>query len=88
MEVTSDITYRKISHIDLNVHCSKILWRTDPLLGNDRQTNNETTAVALKRSVHQWTSWKVVFLARSASMAPQATMECFLCGEYLDEHNN
>jgi hypothetical protein len=27
----------------------KILWHIDPLLGNDRETNNETTAVARQR---------------------------------------
>jgi hypothetical protein len=27
----------------------KVLWRIDPLLGNDRETNNQTTAVAMQR---------------------------------------
>jgi hypothetical protein len=33
-----------------------ILWRTEPLLGKDRETNNETTAVARQQPARQWTS--------------------------------
>jgi hypothetical protein len=28
----------------------KILWRIDPLIGNDLETNTETTAVAMQRN--------------------------------------
>jgi hypothetical protein len=30
-----------------------ILWRTDPFLGNDRETNNETTAVAKQEFINK-----------------------------------
>jgi hypothetical protein len=33
----------------------------DPLLGNDRETNNETTAAARERPARQWTGWKAGF---------------------------
>jgi hypothetical protein len=60
-----------------------------PLLGNGRETD-ETTAVARQRPARQWTGWKAMFSARSASMAAHATMDtakeerCFLCGPCLD----
>jgi hypothetical protein len=47
-----------------------ILWRTDPLLGKDLETDNETTAVAmLRRGKHASTTIELlletVFSARS-----------------------
>jgi hypothetical protein len=53
---------------------SKILWRINPLLGNDRKTNNETTAVARQRPARQWTDWIAMFSARSEPMAAHATV--------------
>jgi hypothetical protein len=44
-----------------------VLWRIDPLLNNDRETNNETTVFARKRPARQWTGWKVVFSVLSVS---------------------
>jgi hypothetical protein len=38
----------------------KVLWRIDPLLGNDCETN-ERTAVARQRPERLWTGWKAVF---------------------------
>jgi hypothetical protein len=61
------------------------LWPTYSLLGNDRETNNETTAVAKQRPGLQWTGWKVMFSARSAPMAAQTAVDtateklCSLC---------
>jgi hypothetical protein len=46
----------------------------DPLLGNDRETSNETTAVARQRPERQWTGWKALFSVRSALMATHTTM--------------
>jgi hypothetical protein len=47
----------------------------DPLPGNDRETNNETKTVARQRSARQWTSWKVIYPAKSAPMAAYATVD-------------
>jgi hypothetical protein len=66
-----------------------VLWRTDPLLDNDHETNNETTATAMQQPVRQWTGWKTVFSVRSAPMAAHATTDtateewCFLCSPCL-----
>jgi hypothetical protein len=49
-------------------------WRSDSLLGSDRETN-KTTGVAMQRKVRQWTGWKAMFTARSAPMAAHATMD-------------
>jgi hypothetical protein len=35
------------------------MWRTDPLLGKDLETN-ETTAIARQQPVRQWTGWLVI----------------------------
>jgi hypothetical protein len=54
----------KTYHIQLLSYKSKpricILWRIDPLLGNDRETNNETTALARKSTARQWTRWVAI----------------------------
>jgi hypothetical protein len=42
--------YRKLVYCNISV-----LWRIDALLGNDRGTNNEKTAVARQRPARQWT---------------------------------
>jgi hypothetical protein len=67
-----------------------ILWHIDQLLGNDSETNNETTAVAWQRPARQWTGWEAVFSARTAPMVAHATMDtakeerCFLYGPFLN----
>jgi hypothetical protein len=48
----------------------------DPLLGNDRETNNEVTAVGRQRPAHQWTGWKVTFSIGSAPMAAHDKSFC------------
>jgi hypothetical protein len=63
-----------------------LLWHIDPLLGNDRETN-ETTSVARQRPERQLTWWKAVSSALSAPMAARAAMEtateerrnCYIC---------
>jgi hypothetical protein len=45
------------------------------LLGNNHETNDETTAVAWQRPVRPWIGWKVVFSAGSTLMAVHATMD-------------
>jgi hypothetical protein len=47
----------------------------DPLLGKDRETNNETTAVARQQPARQWTGWKTVFSAGFAPIAAHATID-------------
>jgi hypothetical protein len=51
-----------------------ITQRTDPLLGRDHETSNETTAVVRQQPAYQWTGWKAVFSAGSAPLAVYATM--------------
>jgi hypothetical protein len=51
-----------------------VLRCIDPLLGNDRETD-ETTAVAARQQPSlQWTGWKAVFSAGSVLMAARVTM--------------
>jgi hypothetical protein len=45
----------------------------DPLLDNDRETNNESTAVIRQRLARQWTFWKAVFSAGSPADATMST---------------
>jgi hypothetical protein len=52
-----------------------ILWHIDPLLANDRETNNETTAVVRKQPACQWTSWKAVSSVGFVLMAANTTMD-------------
>jgi hypothetical protein len=53
----------------------KLLWLIDPLLGKDRETKNETTAVTRQRPTRLWTGWKAVFPAGSVPMAANAIMD-------------
>jgi hypothetical protein len=39
-----------------------ILWGIDPLLVNDREINNETTAVSRQCPTRKWPGWKAVFV--------------------------
>jgi hypothetical protein len=50
------------------------------LLGNDRETNNETTAIARQRPALQGTGWKLAFSARSAPMASHKAMDKEMSG--------
>jgi hypothetical protein len=51
-----------------------ILWRIDPLLGNNHKTN-ETIAVVRQQPGYQWASWKAVSPVGFASMAVNTTMD-------------
>jgi hypothetical protein len=55
----------------------QILWCIDPLIGNDRETNNDTTAVDRQRQAPMEAE------ERSASMAAHAhnDEQCFLRGQ-------
>jgi hypothetical protein len=46
----------------------------DQLLGNDRETNNETTAVGRQQPELQWTGWK----AANATMDTATEERCSL----------
>jgi hypothetical protein len=50
----------KVRKVKWVPNARKLLWRIYTLLGNDRETNNETTAVDRQRSARQWTGWKAV----------------------------
>jgi hypothetical protein len=52
-----------------------ILWCTDPLLGNDHETNNKTKAIARQWPLCQWTGWKAVFSAGSVWMPAHTTVD-------------
>jgi hypothetical protein len=38
----------------------KMLWHIHPFLGNDRETNNETTAVPRQQPGRQWIGWLAI----------------------------
>jgi hypothetical protein len=66
----------------------KIMWLTDPLLGKDLETNNETTAVTIQRR-GKHASVIIELLLKTVLCNPllgrcnsRTTMEtgCFLCG--------
>jgi hypothetical protein len=50
-----------------------ILWRIDPLLGKDRETN-ETTAVAKQQLARQWTGWVVITWEPQESTCSRGTV--------------
>jgi hypothetical protein len=52
------------------------LWRIDPLLGKDFETNNETTAVAMQRR------------GKRASTTIELLLEKVLCNPWLGSCNN
>jgi hypothetical protein len=52
-----------------------ILWRVDSVLGNDRKTSKETTAVTGQRTARQWTGYKAVFCTGSTPKAVHATVD-------------
>jgi hypothetical protein len=54
-----------------------ILWRIDPLLGKDLETNNETTAVAMQRRREQASTTVELLLetAFSAWSVPKSYLE-------------
>jgi hypothetical protein len=70
-----------------------ILWRIDPLLGKDLETNKETTAVVMQRRGKRASTrielyWKRCYATRCYS-APTAGLQqwirgCFLCGTYRE----
>jgi hypothetical protein len=62
------------SHVLHPLLLKNILRHIDPSLGNDLETNNETTAVARQQSGPQWTGWKGVFSTASAPLAAHATI--------------
>jgi hypothetical protein len=68
------VSYSVIQPVDFS-QCLKILWPTDPLLGNDRETNSETTTVARQWPVRQWIGWKAMFSGWSLPMAAHATVD-------------
>jgi hypothetical protein len=47
----------------------------DQLLGNDSETNDETTVVVKQRPARQWIGRKAVFSAGFAPMAAHETMD-------------
>jgi hypothetical protein len=56
-----DVVYISIINSTLSNLCLyefgstvNVLWRTDPLLGKDRETNNETTIVVRQQPARQW----------------------------------
>jgi hypothetical protein len=59
---------------EMNIFKKGAMCRIDLLLENNREINNETTAVVRQRPMCQWTGWKAVFSAESAPIAAHATM--------------
>jgi hypothetical protein len=64
------------------------MWRIDLFLGNDREINNETTAVARQWQACQWIGWKAVYSAQSYPIACNNGYNkeepCFIRGPCLD----
>jgi hypothetical protein len=55
-----------------------IFWGIHKLLGNDRETKHETTAVVRQRPELQWTDWKAMVSAESAPMAVYGTVDIIM----------
>jgi hypothetical protein len=53
------------------------MWCIDPLLGNDRETN-EIPTIAKQLPARQWTGWKAAFSALSTLMDMHATMDIYM----------
>jgi hypothetical protein len=70
-----------------------ILWRRDPLLGKDLETNNDTTAVAMQqRGKYDFTTIELLLemeicnplLGNCNSWTITMEMGCYLCGPYWE----
>jgi hypothetical protein len=57
-----------------------ILWRIDPLLGNDRETNEATTVARQRNEWKKWEyCWRRRFLCDPISNWTATEERCFLC---------